>query len=48
MWKTKKFKTESAAREWMEDHEDRYVMQLIFIENGFAVEYKPCYVIKFD
>lgn len=46
MWKYKNFKTEKAARQWMKDNEHRYNMTLIFVENGFAVEYKPLYVIN--
>lgn len=37
MWKVKKFKTEVEARAFMVGK----IAQLLFIHNGFAVEYKP-------
>lgn len=32
MWSTRKFKTESLAREWMRRNAHRYQAELIFIE----------------
>ena len=50
MWKTKTWKLEEKEKmkEWIKSHEDRYIITEIFIDNGYAVEYKPFYVIKFD
>lgn len=51
MWKTKYFKTEKDAREWMEEKEHLYNMELIFINQkkpndfAFAVEYRFLYKI---
>ena len=50
MWKTKAWKLEEKEKmkEWVKSHEDRYIITEIFVDNGYAVEYKPFYVIKLD
>ena len=40
MWKTKYFETEKKAREFIIAHQFFYMTNLIFIENGYGVEYK--------
>lgn len=40
IWWTMKFKTEKEAREFMSKIQDKYSTELLFIENGFEVEYK--------
>lgn len=47
MWKTKVFLKESTARAWIKKHKDKYDAILLFINNGFAVDYKPLRIIKF-
>lgn len=45
MWTLKKFKTETAARAWMDANTARYQMTLLFIHNGCAVEYRKLRII---
>tara|TARA_R110002020_G_C16046638_1_gene754184 strand:+ start:343 stop:636 length:294 start_codon:yes stop_codon:yes gene_type:complete len=45
MWKTKYFKTENEAHAFMSDNCLYYQMQLIFIENGYGVEYRELKII---
>ena len=40
MWETKYFKTYEQAKKFMCRNENRYRYELLFVENGFAVEYK--------
>jgi len=40
IWHTMNFKTEQKAREFMYKIQDKYTTELIFVENGFVVEYK--------
>ena len=40
IWHTMNFKTEQKAREFMYKIQDMYTTELIFVENGFVVEYK--------
>tara|TARA_R110000824_G_scaffold65732_3_gene171041 strand:+ start:624 stop:767 length:144 start_codon:yes stop_codon:yes gene_type:complete len=40
MWKTKYFTTESLAREWIRQNTLDYQMELIFVANGYGVQYK--------
>jgi len=40
IWWTMNFKTEKEAREFMNKIQDKYTTELIFVENGFKVEYK--------
>lgn len=41
MWKTKKFKTNAEKEAWIEKNKDKIQYTEIFINNGYAVEYKP-------
>jgi len=41
MWNTKQFKTEQQARKWIWAHRFVYRSDLVFMNNGFVVEYKP-------
>lgn len=45
MWKTKEFTTHNEAYKFMQTIKNRYVFNLIFIENGYGVEYKPLKII---
>ena len=42
MWEIKYFKTYEQAKNfmWRNDFKNRYRYELLFVENGFAVEYK--------
>jgi|TARA_R100000084_G_scaffold14757_1_gene4913 hypothetical protein len=40
VWHTMNFETEQKAREFIYKIQDRYTTELIFVENGFVVEYK--------
>ena len=40
MYKTKYFKSYKNANNFIANNINKYKMQLIFIEDGFAVEYK--------
>lgn len=50
MWNIKTWKLEEKEKmqEWIKEHEDRYIITEIFIDNGYAVEYKTFYVINLD
>lgn len=39
-WSTKTFKSFAAMSEWMDKNKSKYQMRQIFINNGYAVEYK--------
>ena len=47
MWKTKYFKTEDQANEFMIKNALDYQMQLIFVQDGYEVEYKDVRRILF-
>ena len=42
MWEIKYFKTYEQAKKfmWRNDYKNRYRYELLFVEDGFAVEYK--------
>jgi hypothetical protein len=40
MWKTKFFKTQPEAETWIKTNANKYQADLIFVNNGFAVEYR--------
>ena len=42
MWEIKYFKTYEQAKKfmWRNDYKNKYRYELLFVENGFAVEYK--------
>ena len=47
MWDIKYFKTHEQAKKFMlrNNYKNRYIYELIFINNGFAVEYKKLKII---
>jgi len=45
MWQVKKFKTQQALNDWQANNSHRYQIDIIYINNGFAVEYKPLRII---
>lgn len=45
MWKIKRFKDFVAQSEWVRANRDRYQIVELFVENGYAVEYKRLIVI---
>lgn len=48
MWKRKHFKgdrPETAARQWIKDNSHRYQCQLVWVQNGCAVEYRKLRMI---
>ena len=40
MWQTKIFKTEKSRNNWIEKNKNKYRIDLIFINNGYGIEYK--------
>lgn len=40
MWKTKYFNTQEEAEKFMINYQFIYRFQMIFVENGYGVEYK--------
>lgn len=40
MWQTKHFKTEAAQEAWIERNEGRFQITRLFVNNGYAVEYR--------
>jgi hypothetical protein len=40
MWKTKFFKTFENQKKWIEKNKHRYQIDIILVNNGYAVEYK--------
>jgi hypothetical protein len=45
MWQIKKFKTKQAMIEWLEKHINIQWVE-IFINNGYAIEYRPIHQIN--
>lgn len=41
MWKTKTFKTKEAMKSWLDKREGKIQFDQIFINNGYAVEWRP-------
>lgn len=48
MWQTKHFKSFKQQEEWIEANKNRYQISRIFVNNGYAVEYKPLTTINFQ
>lgn len=46
MWEVKRFKTIERQRKWIADNSARYQINVIFINNGYAVEYRKLRVIN--
>ena len=40
MWQVKYFKTVKAQKNWIEKNWHKYRINLIFVNNGYAVEFK--------
>ena len=40
MWTLKQFKTSDSMNEWIKANEHRYQITIVFINNGYAIEYK--------
>lgn len=40
MWQIKKFRSLAAQKDWIERHERRYQIVVLFINNGYAVEWR--------
>lgn len=40
MWQTKLFNTEEAMQQWIAEHKNNMQIQVIFVNNGFGVEYR--------
>jgi hypothetical protein len=40
MWKTKIFKTVELRNKWIEKNKNKYRIDIIFINNGYGIEYK--------
>lgn len=47
MWGTKRFKSLKQQEEWIEANKNKYQISRIFVNNGYAVEYKPLTIINF-
>jgi len=43
MWKLKTFKTKEAMKTWVENHKKRCQIVEVFINNGYAVEYRKLF-----
>jgi len=41
MWTKKYFKTLAEFRKWIEKNSHKYQIDIIFVNNGMAVEYRP-------
>lgn len=48
MWLIKTFKTLDKQRDFIKKYSNKYQIEIIFINNGYAVEYRPLKIIKFD
>ncbi len=40
MWQVRNFKTFAALKAWIAKNEDRYQIVRLFVNNGYAVEYR--------
>ena len=40
MWDIKYFKTQNEAETFAKNNEKKYISNLIFVHNGYAIEYK--------
>jgi hypothetical protein len=45
MWQTKYFKNLEAMNTWIEKNEHRYQITRLFVNNGYALEYKKMRII---
>lgn len=46
-WKIKTFATKQKQDDWIAKNSRRYQITVIFVNNGYGVEYKPLKIIKF-
>lgn len=47
MWKTKNFKSYESQQNWIAANRHNYQITIIYVNNGYAVEYKPLFKINF-
>ena len=45
MWQVKKFNTRKDMLKWCENNSHRYQIEQIFVNNGYAVEYRQLNII---
>jgi hypothetical protein len=45
MWQVKKFSTRKDMLKWCENNSHRYQIEQIFVNNGYAVEYRQLKII---
>lgn len=45
MWQTKYFTTQAKRDNWINKNSKKYLIDIIFVNNGFAIEYKKLRVI---
>lgn len=45
MWQTKTFKTADAMNRWCDRAEGRYQFNILFVENGWAVDFRPLRIV---
>lgn len=48
MWNTKFFKSEAQMNKWIEQNKKYYKIDVIFVNNGYAVEYKELKNVVFN
>lgn len=48
MWNTKFFKSEAQMNKWIEQNKKYYKIDVIFVNNGYAVEYKELKNVIFN
>lgn len=46
MWETKEFKTKESMMKFIDNNKHRLRIEIIYINNGYAVEFKKLKVIK--
>lgn len=47
MWITKTFKTEEKMINFIEKNKNKYQIDIIFINNGYGIEYRKKKIIRF-
>lgn len=40
MWEFKRFKTKDSMRKWVNTNKKKYQIEEVFVNNGYAVEYR--------
>ena len=46
MWEYKEFNSYTEQQRWIIDNENKYQIDIVFIENGFCVEYRKLKIIN--